>query len=100
MQNNNLTIMVILVKIWEKKKPKSNKLTVVLPLVVYHGKKEWNVSLKLSNEIQDYNKLPKEILKYIPHFETFIIYIMSGRNNLDIEKVKDMVKDISNEWSV
>lgn len=157
-----IQLLKYILKIWEDKTPKSKKLPMILPLVVYHGKKKWNIPLKLSDEIEGYNKLPKEVIKYIPDYEyllydlskynddeikgtvilqicmkilrdilikgedeftntvieafkvfdklenqekgieyleTFITYIMSGRQSLDYEKMKKIASEISEEGS-
>ncbi|EOC99369.1 Rpn family recombination-promoting nuclease/putative transposase [Caldisalinibacter kiritimatiensis] len=164
--SHKITIQLLkyMTKIWEQKinKEKKKKLPIIIPLVVHHGKNRWNISLKLSGIIENYDKLPNTITKYISdyeyilydlsdykdeeikgniklkiflkilrdifkkdyeefiealresiialdklekqekgieYFETFIRYIMNTRNDLDIEVVYDIAKEISVERS-
>ena len=54
----------------------SKKIPVVLPILVYHGENEWKIENNLKCLITDYDKLPKEFLKYIPNFD-FELYDLS-----------------------
>ena len=61
--------------IWEamSKKEKMKKLPVILPIVIYHGKKSWNIEPSLAGILDGYHKLPETIRLYIPNFK-YLLY--------------------------
>lgn len=85
-----LQLLKYILKIWEQKtsdRP-TDKLPVIIPLVVYHGKANWNAALKLSGIIEDYEQLPQAITNYIPDYE-YILYNISRSNS---EEIKGSIK--------
>lgn len=62
-------LLKYMIRIWEKELKTEKKLPVIIPLVVYHGKKRWYISESLSGLIDGYEGLPEAIRKYIPNFE-------------------------------
>ena len=85
-----LQLLKYILKIWEQKtkEQETDKLPVIIPLVVYHGRGGWNISPKLSGIIEDYARLPEAITKYIPEYE-YILYNISAYSN---EEIKGSVK--------
>ncbi|MFZ7120708.1 MAG: Rpn family recombination-promoting nuclease/putative transposase, partial [Eubacteriaceae bacterium] len=159
-----LQLLKYMLRIWEQKvsKEKDEKIPIIIPLVVYHGKARWTIGNKLSELIEGYKKLPGGIKKYIPeyeyilydiskysdneikgnvklqiflkilrdifeneeekfmetlresieilekierqekgieYFETFIYYIMNARNDIELKRVYNIVKEISTQGS-
>lgn len=86
----SVQLLKYVIQIWEQKtkEQKTDKLPVVIPLVVYHGQNAWNSSLKLSGMIEDYERLPEAIQKYIPEYE-YILYNISAYTG---EEIKGTVK--------
>ena len=60
------------------------ELPIILPLVVYHDKGEWNIKRTLGDMIPSYNSLPDNLKKYIPNFE----YLLFDLSDFDKEEVK------------
>ena len=60
-----LQLLKYIIKIWEHKTTKE-KLPIIIPILIYHGKNKWNISTKLSDYIEE---IPKPIKKYIPDYE-------------------------------
>ena len=59
-------------QIWEeykKQDPTSKKIPVILPVIVYHGKKPWNIS----NSVKPLFAITKETEKYVPDFQSEIV---------------------------
>ena len=86
----SIVLLKYILNIWEQKtsdRP-TDKLPVIIPLVVYHGKANWNTALKLSGIIEDYEQLPQAITNYIPDYE-YILYNISRSNS---EKIKGSIK--------
>jgi predicted transposase/invertase (TIGR01784 family) len=54
---------------FKKQDTTSEKMPVILPVIVYHGKKPWNIS----NSIKPLFAISKETEKYVPDFESEII---------------------------
>ena len=65
-----LQLLRYIVRIWEEKYDrKTNKLPIIIPMVIYHGESKWNVQTKLINLIKGIDRLPEETKKYIPVYE-------------------------------
>ena len=73
-----LQLLRYMVEIWETKikKEKSDKLPVIIPLVVYHGKDRWKIGTTLGEMIVGYKDLPEDIKKFTPNYE-YLLYDLS-----------------------
>src|SRR5699024_4771927 len=62
-------------EIWEAKtlKEKEWNLPVIIPLVIYHGKKNWNMAKSVGDMIKGYATLSSDVQKFIPNFE-YLLY--------------------------
>jgi len=60
-----------MIEIWETKikKEGTNELPIIIPLVIYHGKDNWNIKITLGEMINGYEELPKDIRKHVPNYE-------------------------------
>jgi predicted transposase/invertase (TIGR01784 family) len=81
-----IQLMIYIAKIWQRKM-KKGKLPLVIPLVVYHGEKEWNVKTDLISLIDGIETLPPEIKNYIPDFK----YIINDLSVLNDDQIKGNV---------
>ena len=63
-----LQLLKYMVKIWEKELEEKKKLSVIIPIVVYHGEERWGVEGRLSGLIEGYAELPETLWKYIPDY--------------------------------
>ncbi len=63
-----LQLLKYMVKIWEKELEEKKKLSVIIPIVVYHGEERWGVEGRLSGLIEGYAELPETLQKYIPDY--------------------------------
>ena len=63
-----LQLLKYMVKIWEKELQAGKKLSVIIPIVVYHGEERWGVEGRLSGLIEGYAGLPETLWKYIPDY--------------------------------
>ena len=81
----SLQLLKYMIKIWELKlKQKENdKLPLIVPMVVYHNKKEWDVGLKLSDMMVD---IPKEIENYFPDYK-YILQDLSDYSHEEIQGI-------------
>ncbi|RDW15805.1 transposase [Oceanobacillus arenosus] len=79
-----------MISIWDAKikKEQITELPVILPLVIYHGKEDWNSTLTLGEMILGYQRLPKEIQKFIPDYE-YLLYDLSTYTD---EEIKGMAQ--------
>lgn len=75
-----------MVEIWESKikKENNNELPIIIPLVIYHDKGQWNIETKLSKMIPGYNDLPKDVKGYIPDYE-YLVYDLTKYRDEDIK---------------
>jgi len=68
-KNIYLQILRYMLNIWEKeRKNKQKKLTPILPIVIYHGRKKW----RLKSFFDDFEKLPNNFSNFIPNFDYFL----------------------------
>ena len=71
----HLQLLEYMIKIWrlQIKQSKSHKLSIVIPLVLYHGRKRWKVAPELSSVF----KGPVGVLSdYVPDFK-YLLYDLS-----------------------
>jgi hypothetical protein len=69
-----LQLLKYMLNIWEQKtKEKDNKLPIIIPLVIYHGKEAWQIPLNLSSIISGANILSDEVKDYIPDYQ-YLLY--------------------------
>ncbi|PNR93613.1 MULTISPECIES: Rpn family recombination-promoting nuclease/putative transposase [unclassified Petrotoga] len=55
--------------IWEEKyDPKTKKVPIIIPIVIYHGREIWNVETNLSNMVQGIEDLSDELKTYLPTY--------------------------------
>ena len=75
-----------MIEIWESKIEKEglSEIPVIIPLVIYHDKNQWQVKTKLSDMMNGYNQLPKDVKKYIPDYE-YLVYDLAEYKDEDIK---------------
>jgi predicted transposase/invertase (TIGR01784 family) len=78
-----IQILEYIVKIW-KLKAKKNKVPLVIPMLVYHGEKEWKVDKNLLSLLEGVKTLPKDILRYVPSYE-YLVYDLSSFTDDEIK---------------
>jgi predicted transposase/invertase (TIGR01784 family) len=72
-------------KIWEERfDSKRKKAPIIIPLVIYHGKKVWKTETKLWEYIEEIKEMPKEIQDMTPDFE-FKLYDYSPQSKTEIK---------------
>jgi predicted transposase/invertase (TIGR01784 family) len=81
-----IQMLEYIINIWNLK-IKNNKVPIVIPLLIYHDKDKWKVDKNLINMVEGVEKLPKNILKYIPNYE-YILYDIPNYFENEQEKVK------------
>lgn len=81
-----IQLLHYMVRIWDDKafKEKKDKIPIIIPMAVYHGKESWNIGLRLSDLMEGYEDLPQEMKKYIPEYE-YLIYDLSGYTDDEIK---------------
>ena len=72
-------LLKYIVKIWgaKIKKESATELPVIIPILIYHGKYNWNSKLRLGEMIDGYESLSDQIKKYIPDYEYLLFNISS-----------------------
>ena len=79
-------LLKYMIEIWETKikKEGTNELPMIIPLVIYHGKDNWNIKTTLGEMINGYEELPKNIKKYVPNYE-YLLYDISRYTDEEIK---------------
>lgn len=79
-------LLKYIIKIWEAKikKESASELPVIIPILIYHGKYNWNSKLRLGEMIAGYELLSDQIKKYIPDFE----YLLFNLSKYSDEEIK------------
>lgn len=85
-KNIAFQLLKYMIGIWEAKinNEETDKLPMIIPLVIYHGKNNWNISTTLGEMIEGYNSFSPELKKYIPDFE-YLLYDISRYKDEDIK---------------
>ena len=86
-----LQLLEYLIQCWRTKAKQKQALPLVIPLVIYHGKTNWNIGLRFSEIIEP---IDNSLRKYIPDFE-YILYDLSKYSDDEIvgtEELKVMLK--------
>jgi len=79
-----LQLLKYILRIWEEKyNTKTNKLPIIIPLVIYNGENKWNIETKLINLIEGIEELPEIMKQYIPTYQ-YEIYDFSPEEKLGI----------------
>jgi len=79
----HLQLLSYMIKIWQlhRRQEKGDKLPIIIPLVLYHGRKRWEVEVEFSGLFLG----PKETLpEYIPDFQ-YILYDLSRYSDEEIK---------------
>lgn len=72
-------------RIWEERyDTKTKKVPVIIPIVIYHGKKVWNLETRLWKYILEIEEMPQSIQKMMPDFE-YMSYDYSPESQLEIK---------------
>ncbi len=76
-----------MLKIWHKTSEggKRKHFPVIIPYVIYHGKKEWKISEKFLELFQ----CPEELKPYVPQFE-YELFDLSRLQNDEIQGVPEL----------
>ncbi|EGQ26756.1 transposase [Sporosarcina newyorkensis 2681] len=79
-------LLKYMTEIWEAKMKKEdvNELPMIIPLVIYHGKNNWNVKTQLGDMIKGFHDLPSDIQSYIPNFE-YLLYDITRYSDEEIK---------------
>jgi len=85
--NITLQLLKYMLKIWQLKDEQGAKeLPLIVPMLIYHGRNEWNIGLNLSDILQE---IPLEAEKYLPDFE-YILFDLSTYSKEEIKETGQM----------
>jgi len=73
-----LQLLTYMVRIWNQKVNRENntQIPVIIPMLIYHGKTQWNIGPMLSDLIMEFNTLPEEVKQMTPDYR-YQIYDLS-----------------------
>ncbi|OLS02603.1 Rpn family recombination-promoting nuclease/putative transposase [Tissierella creatinophila] len=75
-----------MIEIWEAKieDEYTDELPMIIPIVIYHGKSNWNINATLGEMIKGYKSLPEDIQKHVPDYE-YLLYDISRFTDEEIK---------------
>lgn len=75
-------------EIWDRtsKKQTQKKLPVIIPLVIYHGRRSWRLGRSFGESVEGFDHLPEELKHVVPNFH-YIVYDLSTYADQDIKGV-------------
>lgn len=73
-------------QIWDRElqKEKAKELSIIIPLLIYHGEREWESPKTIGDWIAGYKKFTVDILKYVPDFE-YVFYDLSPHGREEVK---------------
>lgn len=85
-KNISFQLLRYMIEIWEARinNENINELPMIIPIVIYHGKANWNINSTLGELIKGYKDFPKDVQKYIPDFE-YLLYDLSKFTDAEIK---------------
>ncbi|MCK8816016.1 Rpn family recombination-promoting nuclease/putative transposase [Natroniella sulfidigena] len=86
---SNITLQLLryMINVWSLKKEQgADKLPLIVPMLIYHGKYEWDIGLKLSDIVEE---VPIEAEVYLPDFE-YILFDLSAYDKGEIKEICQM----------
>ncbi|SDC39700.1 MULTISPECIES: Rpn family recombination-promoting nuclease/putative transposase [unclassified Candidatus Frackibacter] len=77
-----LQLLKYMLRIWESKfkQDKKDNLPIIIPLVIYHGQREWNGALNLNDLLVNISEV---VDKYVPDYQ-YLIYDLSRYSDDEI----------------
>ena len=95
-----LQLLKYMLEIWDSKtkKQKTMKLPIIIPLVIYQGKDNWDIKTSLGEIITNYESLPQDIRQYVPNFK-YLFYDISTYTDEEIkgQVLLKMILEISRD---
>lgn len=87
----SLQLLTYMIEIWKSKlnKQKELKLPIIIPLVIYHGRKNWTIGETLADLITGYEQLSADIQKYIPNYK-YLLYDITTIAREDIKGTNEL----------
>ena len=77
-----LQLLRYMVRIWEQQRANKERLTPIIPVVFYHGDREWHISTEFQAL---FNDLPEAAKRYVPSFE-YILQDYSWRKEIPLRQ--------------
>ena len=78
-----LQLLRYLVRFWERQLKEDEALAPVIPLVIYHGEKPWQVPTQFLSLVE----VPVELRRYLPEFQ----YHLSDFSHLSEEEIRGQI---------
>ncbi len=83
----HLQLLRYLVETWQEQRKQKQRLTPIIPIVVYHGLRKWH-----KRDLSSYfgKSLPQSLLPYLPRFD----YILTNVRALSDEQILELKKGL------
>ncbi len=78
-----LQLLRYMIRFWERQVKENNKLSPIIPLVIYHGEKPW----RISTDFLDLVDAPAALRSYLPSFS----YHLSDFSHLSDEEIRGKI---------
>ncbi len=92
-QSRNIAVQLLeyMLRIWDSYplRKKADKLPIILPLVIYHGKQTWHSGKSLGDVINGFDTLTDDIARYVPDFD-YLLFDVSTYQDADIKGVAQL----------
>ena len=85
-KGTTLQLMKYMLEIWEAKrnKERAKELPIIIPLVLYHGQKQWQLPTSLGELLDGYEQLPQAVKVYVPNFQ-YLLFDLSTYGDEEIQ---------------
>ncbi len=85
-QTNHISIQLLkyMTEVWDAKltKEKEQDISIIIPIVIYHGINNWKKEKRISSLIAGFKDLPKSVQNYVPDFDFFLFDLSTVKDDL------------------
>jgi predicted transposase/invertase (TIGR01784 family) len=92
-QSRNIAVQLLkyMSEIWDRQplRKEADKLPIILPLVIYHGKQTWHMGKSFGDVINGFDTLTADMTRYVPDFD-YLLFDVSTYEDAEIKGVTQL----------
>ena len=92
-QSRDIAVQLLeyMLRIWKRQplRKEADKLPIILPLVIYHGKQTWHMGQAFGDVINGFDTLTADMTRYVPDFD-YLLFDVSTYEDTEIKGVAQL----------